>query len=456
MLKGGNVEDRKKVLILNPDDWKIEKYPKINGKHYIAYSKDGKYYTNDYMNQAGKLTSYIKTLGIEIPTLYDRRKYYMMNGNYWWEQWFDIKLINDKPVKKCPYCDWETTDLENNSGAFEQHILKAHKIQIDTYLKKYPEDKKFFKSFIKKKERTKKIISVKNHIICPICGRQFSKITETHLKTHGLSMSDFRKKYFDYPILSEQAKEQCHKDLITGNLVVPKNRFVSKPEKEIQSFLKEHNINFEANRQILGGQEIDLLIPSLKIGIEFDGLLWHSEFFGGKKHKYHLNKTIIANNNGYGLIHIFEDEYFFHKNIVYSKLKHLLHLDNELPKIAGRKCTVKEILKKDAENFLNVNHIQGFASSTIYLGCFYNDEMVAVMSFKNGSIKNNGWELNRFATSSKYQYQGVGSKMFSYFVKNYNPENVFSFADRRWTLTADDNLYTKMGFSLENITPPRL
>ena len=58
------------------DDWKIEKYPQIEGFHYVAiFNKDGKEF-NDYMNQGGYLTSYIKdNVGIEIPTLYDRRKY---------------------------------------------------------------------------------------------------------------------------------------------------------------------------------------------------------------------------------------------------------------------------------------------------------------------------------------------------------------------------------------------
>ena len=76
------------------------------------------------------------------------------------------------------------------------------------------------------------------------------------------------------------------------------------------------------------------------------------------------------------------------------------------------------------------------------------------MSFKNGNIKNSSWDLTRFATDYDYIYQGVGGKLFSYFVKNYNPEEIISFADRRWTLNPDNNLYTKLGFSLSSITKP--
>ena len=41
-------------------DWKIEKYPIVDGYRYIAKSKDGKVEYSDYMNQGGYLTTYIK------------------------------------------------------------------------------------------------------------------------------------------------------------------------------------------------------------------------------------------------------------------------------------------------------------------------------------------------------------------------------------------------------------
>ena len=44
--------------------------------------------------------------------------------------------------------------------------------------------------------------------------------------------------------------------------------------------------------------------------------------------------------------------------------------------------------------------------------------------------------------------------MFAYFVRNYNPEVIVSFADRRWTVSPDNNLYTKLGFVLDSVTRP--
>jgi hypothetical protein len=80
--------------------------------------------------------------------------------------------------------------------------------------------------------------------------------------------------------------------------------------------------------------------------------------------------------------------------------------------------------------------------------------LVAVMSFKNGNIKNNGWELTRFATDYHYIINGIGGKLFKYFVRKEKPIEVYSFADRRWTLDINNNLYTKLGFKIDKINRP--
>ena len=54
-----------------------------------------------------------------------------------------------------------------------------------------------------------------------------------------------------------------------------------------------------------GFKEIDILIPDLKIGIEYNGLFWHNENRKGKT-PVHLEKLEMCKNNGYNLIQIFE------------------------------------------------------------------------------------------------------------------------------------------------------
>ena len=42
--------------------------------------------------------------------------------------------------QKCPYCNWETIDVENKSGWFEQHLRKDHNISAEQHLSRFPED----------------------------------------------------------------------------------------------------------------------------------------------------------------------------------------------------------------------------------------------------------------------------------------------------------------------------
>ena len=65
ILSENNIELRKRggQTINKPyivKDYKIEKYPNENGYHYIAKYKTSDYTTNDFMNNGGHLTSYIK------------------------------------------------------------------------------------------------------------------------------------------------------------------------------------------------------------------------------------------------------------------------------------------------------------------------------------------------------------------------------------------------------------
>ena len=119
----------------------------------------------------------------------------------------------------------------------------------------------------------------------------------------------------------------------------------------------------------------------------------------------------------------------------------------------ARKCIAREIDKNTASDFLNKYHIQGFSPSTVYLGCLYNDRLVAVMSFKEWK-KEKQWELTRFATDYHYICQGIGGKLFKHFVMLFKPIQVKSFADRRWTTDATNNLYIKLGFILDKILLP--
>ena len=433
-------------------DWRINKFKEVEGKHYVAIDRNNGFTTKDYENKAGVLTTYInKEYNVEIPTLYFRRRYYMETGNYWWEQWFDIVLVDNCETKKCPYCDWETVDIYNKSGMFETHLLKTHGITKLDYLKEFPQEKEYFIGASYQKNLQLETDANK-FVTCQICGKKLARIDNHHLLTHNITKEEYIRKFGSMKLSSnEYHKRQSEASIIANiNVTFTKN---SKSELEILNFIKEKGLECRSDRHILNGREIDIYIPEKNIGIEYNGNKWHTEWFGKKDKNYHLSKLEECRKNGVGLITIFEDEYELHKEIVLNKLAHILKIGNEhMPKLYGRKCEIKEIHSYIAEEFLNVNHIQGFVKSTLFLGAFYNENLVGVMSFTKQA--DNNWELTRFATDIKYNCCGVGGKLFNYFIKNYDFNEIKSFADRRWTMDENNNVYTKLGFVLHSFTKP--
>ena len=61
------------------------------------------------------------------------------------------------------------------------------------------------------------------------------------------------------------------------------------------------------NRQLIKPQELDIVLPDLKLAIEFNGIKWHS-YEDGMAKDYHIQKSLKCKEIGYRLIHIYEFE----------------------------------------------------------------------------------------------------------------------------------------------------
>lgn len=418
-----------------------------DGYHYIAIDKETKFETTDYLNKAGVLTSYIKTThGVEVPTLYYRKKYKKDNGHEWWEQWFDIVKVRNKEVKRCPYCDWSTVDVENNSGAFEVHLSRAHGMTKIEYLDKNQQDKKYFS--LKNLTLNRQMENDPTKFVeCAICGKKLARIDGSHLSKHGITLDEYKVKY-SFDTVSDELHNKLSESTSETNLnMSPK--FESDGEREIREFIVSHGIECHKDRKLLGGDELDIYIPSKGIAIEYNGLYWHQDKFGKDK-SYHLNKLNNCNEKGVRLISIFEDEFVLHKELVLDKISHTLGLNCNKERIMARKTQIARITCDDARNFLTKYCIQGFADSTMYYGAYYGGELIATMTFtENG----HGWILSRFATNINYRCQGVASKILRHFINDNDVKTILSFGDRRW-VSNDDNLYTKLGFELDEILEP--
>lgn len=430
-----------------------DRFPTIEGKHYIAKDKETGIEYPDFKNLSGSLSKVLKDKSILIPPAPERRKYLKENNKYWHEQWFDIIPVDDIKTKKCPYCCWKTSDIENKSGAFEQHLNKIHNISKEEYLKSYPEERDYF-TLVNKTLDLQMETDESKFVLCPVCGKKLKWLNQKHLAKHNLTKRDIYKKYDDSPILSDgtyqKMKDMAHHMNLWMESSEEKDKSI--PEMALKSYIESLGFQTRKDRTILDGKEIDIYIPEKKLGIEFNGCKWHTEWFAGKGKDYHISKLNKANEKGIKLIQIFEDEYQYKRDIVFSKIRHALGKDYDLPRIAGRKCSIRQTDKTESERFLEHYHIQGSCSSSVYFGAYYEENLIAVMTFLRE--KEGYWNLTRFATNTDYICQGVGGKLFSAFVKAYNPIEVKSFADRRWTTDVNNNIYIKLGFKLDSILKP--
>jgi very-short-patch-repair endonuclease len=234
--------------------------------------------------------------------------------------------------------------------------------------------------------------------------------------------------------------KKCNSDKFGGGKL-------SKIHQKVVSFLKLNNINFIENTFILGNREIDILLVDYNIGLEINGLYWHSAERKGKS--YHQDKTKLAKEKGIAIIHLWEDDINFKFEIICSMI---LNKINKSSKIFARKTTIKIVNNKIANAFLETNHLQGSCNSKTKLGLFYNNELVSLMTFGKSRFEKDSIELIRFCNKLNTTVVGGASKLFKFYMKGNN-RDVTSFSNSDFST---GNLYEQLGFTYIKDTPPTL
>lgn len=268
-----------------------------------------------------------------------------------------------------------------------------------------------------------------------------------------------------YSIAAHKGKEWELQD------VIDINPHRSAYENELVTWLKKDLgvTNIEtSNRTILDGREIDIYLPDYKLGIEFNGEFWHSDQnpkysdHGGRSTK-HQEKSLLAEEKGIFLFHIFEHEWadnFTRKNPKFfnsqenikNRIKALI--GQETIRYDARKCQVREIDEQTKKDFLDSYHIQGSDLKSAYcIGLFMGDTLLECMSFRHSKYRKYDWELSRFCSKHGISVRGGASKLFSYFLKNKakDGDTIVSYNDITKT---KGTLYKTLGFQCTSIGSP--
>lgn len=220
----------------------------------------------------------------------------------------------------------------------------------------------------------------------------------------------------------------------------------SKAEREIFDYILSLGEKAIANNHtVLGKKELDIFIPSKNIGIEYDGLFWHSNERNGSLKM----KSDLCLEKGISCIHIFEDEWISKKTLVKSRLSSILG-HNE--KLFARKTTFSEINLSVAEKFLNENCLVEYKDADIAVGLFKEKELVSVMTFIE--CENDEFELLQFSSKLYLTIIGGFSKLMKNFLKIHKEAKyIVSFSDNRWT---NENTFIKSGFQKSADVAPKL
>jgi len=273
----------------------------------------------------------------------------------------------------------------------------------------------------------------------------------------------------DWPMKDPEVKERALSSIIEKNgYIFGSNSPISQTNIDFAENIKNRfgvTVDFEFP---LGGKIYDLYIESANLLIELNPTVTHNSTMSFaclrnscsdncEKHSpfprnAHQEKAKIARENGYNLVQIFDwDDSEKIEKFLQAKLRKDSH------RLSAHSCQVRTISQKEANKFLDVNHIQGSArNQTHCYGLFSKtDELLAVATFgKSRFNRKYEYEWIRYAIKRDFHIHGASAKIFEFFKSDVDPQSIISYVD--FNHTTLDTFLTSLSFKLVDITSPDL
>lgn len=250
--------------------------------------------------------------------------------------------------------------------------------------------------------------------------------------THNICGTQFTLNFDNYK------RRQWHNHMIRCPTCFPFNK--SSHHIKITNYLDEMNIEYVENtRSLISPYEIDIFIPSVRLGIEINGCFWHSELMG-KDASYHLTKTNMCKAVDIKLLQFFDDEVDYKFEAVKSIISSNLKLNQ---KIYARKTKIIKLERSVAKPLLSKWHLQGEINASTWLGLSFNNEIIAILGIsKSRFSKKHSHEIVRFCCKPGLTVVGALSKLTKYAIKSGIP-SIISYCDKRM---GDGSGYIASGF----------
>lgn len=206
-----------------------------------------------------------------------------------------------------------------------------------------------------------------------------------------------------------------------------------------------------SDRTLISPSEVDVLVPSARLAIEYNGLYWHSMANMTDKN-YHENKRKLVESASHKFFMIFEDEWRDRRAVLKGMLRHRLGRPQEI--LDARKLRVEELDGVAAKTFFDSSHLEGHVRSASCLGLVDSSgRVVAAMSLRrpfHASRAESSMEVARSACLPGVTIRGWVGKLTSASLKRVKGAGIGSLVSYVDARVGDGKSYLSAGWKLES------
>lgn len=225
---------------------------------------------------------------------------------------------------------------------------------------------------------------------------------------------------------------------------------ISKGEQEVFDFIVSRCTDDAEQQYKIGRKSFD--IRAGKCLIEYQGLYWHSNRNRTEQEAkwMHHERRVLAEENGFRYVAIYEDEW---RDTPEKVRDYLLNLFGRAPKAGARQFQVKPVTTKEARAFYEAHHLLGAGSASgSHMALVDDDQRIAACMSIGRATEHRGQtdgtlSLSRFCTDGR-AIAGAATRLF----KALDPQGrVVSYVDLdKFT----GGVYRQLGFAHESDVEP--
>ena len=219
----------------------------------------------------------------------------------------------------------------------------------------------------------------------------------------------------------------------------------SKAEKELFDFISQYYKCQANNRKVLKGKELDIYIPSIKMGIEYNGLYWHSD---SKIKTSHFEKLNLSAKKDTHIIFIYENDWVNRQEATKNKIKDLLKIkEKDFYEVCFVDLDITEDYSEEIVKYFNEASLERFIKKYGYYVMRLQEKIVGIASFITYKGDKLITEILRPIDSTQTDY-------YTNFIKYFqNKEESFRvLASLDWL---DDLYLNNLSANFENLIKPK-